>query len=65
MVDWQTVTWGPAFTDVAYFLGCALKTEDRRAHYDELLAAITKARRRPGDHPRTGPRRRDGRVSSE
>ncbi len=39
VVDWQTVTWGPAFTDVAYFLGCALKTEDRRAHYDELLAA--------------------------
>ena len=39
VVDWQTVTWGPALTDVAYFLGCALKTEDRRAHYGELLAA--------------------------
>ena len=39
VVDWQTVTWGPALTDVAYFLGCALKTEDRRAHYDELLSA--------------------------
>jgi len=39
VVDWQTVTWGPALTDVAYFLGCALRTEDRRAHYDELLAA--------------------------
>ena len=39
VVDWQTVTWGPAMTDVAYFLGCALTTEDRRAHYDELLAA--------------------------
>ncbi len=39
VVDWQTVTWGPAMTDVAYFLGCALKTEDRRAHYDDLLAA--------------------------
>jgi hypothetical protein len=39
VVDWQTVTWGPALTDVAYFLGCALETEDRRAHYDELLAA--------------------------
>lgn len=38
VVDWQTVTWGPALTDLAYFLGCALKTEDRRAHYDELLA---------------------------
>lgn len=39
VVDWQTVTWGPALTDVAYFLGCALPTAERRAHYDELLAA--------------------------
>lgn len=39
VVDWQTVTWGPAMTDVAYFLGCALTTADRRAHYDDLLAA--------------------------
>lgn len=39
VVDWQTVTWGPAMTDVAYFLGCALTNADRRAHYDELLAA--------------------------
>ena len=39
VVDWQTVTWGPAFTDVAYFLGCALPVAQRRAHYDELLRA--------------------------
>ena len=39
VVDWQTVTWGPAMTDVAYFLGCALPTADRRAHYDALLTA--------------------------
>lgn len=39
VVDWQTVTWGPAMTDVAYFLGCALDDEHRRGHYDELLAA--------------------------
>jgi hypothetical protein len=39
VVDWQTVTWGSALTDVAYFLGCALRTEDRRDHYDELLRA--------------------------
>lgn len=39
VVDWQTVTWGPAMTDLAYFLGCALPVESRRAHYDELLAA--------------------------
>ncbi len=39
VVDWQTVTWGPAMTDLAYFLGCALPVEERRAHYDELLQA--------------------------
>ncbi|MGV0837902.1 DUF7064 domain-containing protein [Mycolicibacterium thermoresistibile] len=42
-VDWQTVAWGPALTDVAYFLGCALRVEDRRAHYDELLRAYHEA----------------------
>jgi hypothetical protein len=39
VVDWQTVTWGPAMTDVAYFIGCAVAVEDRRAHYEELLRA--------------------------
>lgn len=39
VVDWQTVTMGPAFTDVAYFLGCALPVAQRREHYDELLRA--------------------------
>jgi hypothetical protein len=39
VVDWQTVTWGPAMTDLAYFLGCALPPEDRRTHYDALLQA--------------------------
>ena len=29
VVDWQTVTWGPAMTDVAYFLG--LRAARRRA----------------------------------
>lgn len=43
VVDWQTVTWGPAFTDVAYFLGCALSMEERRAHYDDLLHAYHEA----------------------
>lgn len=37
VVDWQTVGWGPAMTDLAYFLGCALPAELRRDHYDELL----------------------------
>jgi hypothetical protein len=37
VVDWQTVTWGPAQTDVAYFLGCALPVQHRRDDYDDLL----------------------------
>ncbi|GLE52610.1 ecdysteroid 22-kinase family protein [Mycobacterium montefiorense] len=43
VVDWQTVSWGPALTDLAYFLGCALPTEDRREHYDRLLRAYHEA----------------------
>ncbi|MGA5466473.1 phosphotransferase [Mycobacterium sp. NPDC050041] len=43
VVDWQTVTWGPAFTDVAYFLGCALSESGRRDHYDDLLRAYHEA----------------------
>jgi hypothetical protein len=39
VVDWQTVTWGPAMTDVAYFLGCALPDDMRRDHYEALLRA--------------------------
>jgi Ecdysteroid kinase-like family len=39
VVDWQTVTWGPATTDVAYFLGCALADDVRRDNYDGLLVA--------------------------
>ena len=39
VVDWQTVTWGPAMTDVAYFLGCALPDQVRRDHYEALLRA--------------------------
>ncbi|MHA3021920.1 DUF7064 domain-containing protein [Mycobacterium sp. BMJ-28] len=43
VVDWQTVTWGPVCTDVAYFLGCALAPEVRRAHYDDLLGTYQRA----------------------
>ncbi|MCV7099300.1 DUF7064 domain-containing protein [Mycobacterium palustre] len=43
VVDWQTVSWGPALTDLSYFLGCALRTEDRRERYDELLLAYHEA----------------------
>ena len=43
VVDWQTVTWGPAMTDVAYFLGCALPDDTRRDNYDALLGAYHEA----------------------
>src|ERR1700730_7517817 len=43
VVDWQTVSWGPALTDLSYFLGCALPTQDRRGHYDALLRAYHEA----------------------
>jgi len=39
VVDWQTVSWGPALTDLSYFLGGALPVELRRAHQEELLRA--------------------------
>ena len=42
VVDWQTVVWGPAMTDVAYFLGGALPERLRRDHYDALLRRTTK-----------------------
>ena len=43
VVDWQTVTWGPAMTDLAYFLGCALPSRTAAHHYDELLRAYHQA----------------------
>lgn len=43
VVDWQTVTWGPAMTDLAYFLGCALSVESRREHYEALLHTYHRA----------------------
>ena len=39
VVDWQTVAWGPALTDLAYFLGCALTVDNRREWGEELLLA--------------------------
>jgi hypothetical protein len=48
VVDWQTVTWGPAMTDAAYFLGCALADDVRRDNYDALLGAYHDALGRDG-----------------
>ena len=59
VVDWQTVTWGPAITDVAYFLGCALPVDQRREHVRRLLRAYHDALgRRRARQPRRRPRRR-------
>jgi hypothetical protein len=37
VVDWQTVGWGPAMTDAAYFIGGGLDATERRAHEQELV----------------------------
>jgi hypothetical protein len=37
VVDWQTVSWGPALRDASYFLGSGLSVDDRRAHEEDLL----------------------------
>jgi len=36
-VDWQTVGWGPAMTDAAYFIGGSVRLEDRRLHEQTLV----------------------------
>ncbi|MGA7051387.1 MAG: phosphotransferase, partial [Mycobacterium sp.] len=43
VVDWQTVSWGPALTDLAYFLGGALRMEGLSAQYDTLLSVYHEA----------------------
>jgi hypothetical protein len=37
VVDWQTVAWGGAMTDAAYFIGSGLQIDDRRAHERQLF----------------------------
>ena len=37
VLDWQTVTHGPALNDVAYFIGAGLLVEDRRVHERDLV----------------------------
>jgi hypothetical protein len=43
VVDWQTVSWGPAMLDASYFLGNGLLADDRRAHERELIHAYHEA----------------------
>jgi len=37
VVDWQTVSWGPALYDLSYFIGGAFDPAVRRAHEEELV----------------------------
>ena len=37
VVDWQTVTHGPALQDVAYFIGAGLAAEERRVEEEALV----------------------------
>ena len=48
VVDWQTLIWGSAAADVAYFVGGSVSTEDRRVHEPDLLVHYHEALRRRG-----------------
>lgn len=37
VVDWQTVSWGPALADLSYFVGSSFSPDDRRVHEEELV----------------------------
>ena len=43
VVDWQTVSWGPAMLDASYFIGGCLDAETRRAGERELLGVYHEA----------------------
>ncbi len=43
VVDWQTAAWGAVASDVAYFIGGCLTTDDRRRHGDHLVDSYHKA----------------------
>ena len=42
VVDWQTVGWGGAMTDAAYFLGGGLQVDERRATSASCSASTTR-----------------------
>jgi Phosphotransferase enzyme family len=53
VLDWQTLIWGSAAADVAYFVGGSVCTEQRRAHEPDLLSHYHQALCRRGvrDYP--------------
>jgi hypothetical protein len=48
VVDWQTVQLGSGPADVAYYLAGSLRTEDRRAHEQDLVRAYQERLRKQG-----------------
>lgn len=48
VVDWQTAVCAPGISDVSYFLGGALPTEQRRTHEKDLLRAYHERLRAAG-----------------
>jgi Phosphotransferase enzyme family len=48
VVDWQTLIWGSAAADVAYFVGGSVTTEERRRHESDLLVHYHEALCRRG-----------------
>ena len=48
VVDWQTVGHGPAATDLAYFVGGGLTTDDRPGHEQDLVRLYHDALRSRG-----------------
>ncbi len=54
VVDWQSFGYGPAASDIGYFIAGALAPEDRKAYETELLDlyAAELTRHGAGDYPR-------------
>ena len=48
VVDWQTVSTGPGLSDLSYFIGAGLVTDDRRTHEDALVREYHRAMRAVG-----------------
>jgi hypothetical protein len=48
VLDWQTLVWGSAAADVAYFIGGSVSTEDRRVHEPDLVVHYHDALHRRG-----------------
>jgi aminoglycoside/choline kinase family phosphotransferase len=48
VVDWQTCGYGPGISDLAYFVGGSLQTDDRRTHEVDLVRDYSQRMRAAG-----------------